>query len=366
MRKRHITIIRPGALGDSLLTFPIMRALKGAQPSHITFVSNAAVLPLAQAWGVADVVYEYSDPCWSELFADQGIQSPVLHTLFADSDLIICWLRDPDGIVQRNLNAIANGRVVVVPGRPAEGLRIHIVDYLAQTIGISDVVKTEPMSRANPTHRATPINQKSMRNRRGVEGRATARVAPALYGPLMHDGYGWGDPLTRPALFVCPGGRAAPLAIHPGSGGARKCWPVSSFAELIHRLWQRAIPVLLLGGPADHERIAALQQMLSAPEVDMLTMLVDAPLLEVATALQACRGYIGNDSGITHLAAMTGIPVVALFGPSDPVVWRPVGPNVTILYETVLNNLPVERVWQATQTTGDPRDAPTVKTVQDS
>ena len=334
MRKRHITIIRPGALGDSLLTFPIMRALKDAQPSHITFVSHATVLPLAQAWGVADVVYDYSDPCWSELFADQGIQSPVLHTLFASSDLIVCWLRDPDGVVQHNLNAIAIGRIIVAPGRPAEGQRIHIVDYLSQTIALSDVVKMEPMNRAGE------------------------RVVPTIYGLVTHGGYGRGDPLTRPTLFVCPSGRAAPLAIHPGSGGARKCWPVSSFAELIQRLWQQAIPVLLLGGPADHERIAALQQMLPAPEIDMLTMLVDAPLLEVAVALQACRGYLGNDSGITHLAAMTGIPVVALFGPSDPAVWRPVGPNVTILYESVLNNLPVEQVWQATQATGGLREMP--------
>src|SRR5579875_848878 len=334
MRKRHITIIRPGALGDSLLTFPIMRALKDAQPSHITFVSNAAVLPLAQAWGVADVVYDYSDPCWSELFADQGIQSPVLRTLFANSDLIICWLRDPDGVVQHNLNAIAIGQIIVAPGRPAEGQRIHIVDYLAQTIALGNAVQKEIMDSV------------------------TERDTTTIYGFLMHGGYGGGDPLTRPALFVCPAGRAAPLAIHPGSGGARKCWPVSSFAELIQRLWQQAIPVLLLGGPADHERIAALQQMLPAPEIDMLTMLVDAPLLEVATALQACRGYIGNDSGITHLAAMTGIPVVALFGPSDPAVWRPVGPNVTILYESVLNNLPVEQVWQATQATGGLREMP--------
>lgn len=334
MRKRHITIIRPGALGDSLLTFPIMRALKDAQPSHITFVSHATVLPLAQAWGVADVVYDYNDPCWSELFADQGIQSPVLHTLFASSDLIVCWLRDPDGVVQHNLNAIAIGRIIVAPGRPAEGQRIHIVDYLAQTIALSDVVKMEPMSRGSE------------------------RVATTVYGLITHGRYGRGDSLTPPALFVCPSGRAAPLAIHPGSGGARKCWPISSFAELIQRLWQKAIPVLLLGGPADHERIAALQQMLPAPEIDMLTMLVDAPLLEVAAALQACRGYIGNDSGITHLAAMTGIPVVALFGPSDPAVWRPVGPNVTILYESVLNNLPVEQVWQATQATGGLREMP--------
>jgi ADP-heptose:LPS heptosyltransferase len=47
--------------------------------------------------------------------------------------------------------------------------------------------------------------------------------------------------------------------------------------------------------------------------------------------LSCCRGYLGNDSGITHLAAALGIKTVAIFGPTDPAIYAPIGPAVTIL-----------------------------------
>ncbi len=299
---KHILIIRPGAIGDSLLTFPIMHTLKATRHAHITFVSNAAVLPLAQAWHVADAVDDYSDPRWSALFADNGIQSPALHTLISTCDLILCWLRDAEGIVQRNLSAITNRGIIIAPGRPSEGEHIHIVDYLAQT--------------AN----------ENVHSRGG--GGADVGWRP-LWSPVV------------PSHTTIP---HTSIAIHPGSGGKHKCWPVPSFAALIQHLWQQSIPVLLLGGPADHERIETLRQSLPIPPTNTL---IDAPLLEVAETLRMCRGYVGNDSGITHLAAMTGIPTIALFGPSDPTVWRPLGSKVTVLYEKSLENLPVERVLQA-------------------
>jgi len=138
------------------------------------------------------------------------------------------------------------------------------------------------------------------------------------------------------------------IAIHPGSGGARKCWPITAFAAVIERLWQHGYTTLLLAGPADHERLSTLQQALSSPpEPEMLKLLIDAPLIEVARQLRQCKGYLGNDSGITHLAAMLGIPTVALFGPSNPTIWRPVGPNVTVLNEPDLKQLAVETVMKS-------------------
>src|SRR5205085_8201608 len=76
----------------------------------------------------------------------------------------------------------------------------------------------------------------------------------------------------------------------------------------------------------------------------MLTVLENAPLLEVAHRLQECRGYLGNDSGITHLAAMLGVPTLALFGPSDPLTWRPLGPSVIVIREDQLKRLDVNVV----------------------
>jgi len=71
-------------------------------------------------------------------------------------------------------------------------------------------------------------------------------------------------------------------------------------------------------------------------------MLKHAPLLEVAQRLLQCRCYLGNDSGITHLAAMLGVPTVAIFGPTDPAISRPVGPFVKVLQRHTLEDVTVD------------------------
>src|SRR5436853_5955992 len=102
----HILIIRPGAIGDTLLTFPIIQALKAQYAdSHVTLVGNSAVLPLALAYGIVDEVFDYQDVRWAKLFLPTR-NDPVQDTVLQRSELAICWLRDPDGVVERNLLAI--------------------------------------------------------------------------------------------------------------------------------------------------------------------------------------------------------------------------------------------------------------------
>src|ERR1700694_1709116 len=133
----NILVIRPGAIGDVLLTFPILQALRARYSSpYITFVSNASVLPLAEASGVVDEVYDYQDMLWSELFSAKGIHTPVLKSRLQEVDVAICWLRDVEGFVENNLRAGGIREIVIAPGRPLEGERVHIVDYLAKTVGV--------------------------------------------------------------------------------------------------------------------------------------------------------------------------------------------------------------------------------------
>lgn len=286
----RILVIRPGALGDALLTFPVLDALRARYiGAEIVFVSNKAVLPLALATGVADTVFDYGDALMSALFGKIQVGT-VLHTLLQGTDLAICWLNDAEGIVKANLSGIE--RVMIAPGRPRE--RMHIVDYQGSCAGLKIT--------QIPCYRDRLMTSKKM----------------------------------RPCIVV-----------HPGSGGVRKCWPVERFAEVIHALWERYVSVLVLGGPADHERIGRLLQQLSRPPSgEQLSVLVDAPLLDIARRLCACAGYVGNDSGITHLAALVGAPTLALFGPSDPCVWHPVGRDVCIVHEPDLGNLAVDVVLQ--------------------
>lgn len=102
--------------------------------------------------------------------------------------------------------------------------------------------------------------------------------------------------------------------IHPFSGSPKKNWPLEKFRALAQRL-ERSMPVNWCRGCEDPPLEGAVQ--------------ID-DLYELAGWLARARLYIGNDSGITHLAAAVGTPVLALFGPTDPAVWGPRGENVRI------------------------------------
>src|SRR5215469_9187021 len=131
----HMLVIRPGAIGDALLSFPVLKALREHYTgAHSTFVSNAQVLPLALAFKVADEVGDYQDILWSELFSSNGTRA--LQELLQQIELAICWLRDPGGVVERNLRMAGIRRLIIAPGRPPEGARVHVVEYLAQTVGL--------------------------------------------------------------------------------------------------------------------------------------------------------------------------------------------------------------------------------------
>lgn len=110
------------------------------------------------------------------------------------------------------------------------------------------------------------------------------------------------------------------IVIHPGSGGVGKNWPVERFIELAERFTP---PVTFLLGPAELERGMAAR----LPG----RIVTELPLDAVRDLLADAAFYIGNDSGVSHLAGMLGTPSLVLFGPSDPVVWRPLGPQVRVL-----------------------------------
>jgi heptosyltransferase-3 len=114
------------------------------------------------------------------------------------------------------------------------------------------------------------------------------------------------------------------IAIHPGSGSAAKNWPAERFAETARGL-ARGQPWLLVLGPADASAGSPLAREPEAVVVRSLPVRVLGALLSRASL------YLGNDSGVTHLAAAWGAPTLALFGPTDPAVWGPVGPRARSL-----------------------------------
>ena len=121
------------------------------------------------------------------------------------------------------------------------------------------------------------------------------------------------------------------MAVAPGSGSRRKNWPLAHYYEVSRALgWEYGLRVVWLAGPAEGEMLPYLGPLAQAQGQ---LLLANRPLARVARVLSRCRLYIGNDSGLTHLAAaVAGPEVLALFGPTDPRVWAPLGPRVRTLW----------------------------------
>jgi ADP-heptose:LPS heptosyltransferase len=121
--------------------------------------------------------------------------------------------------------------------------------------------------------------------------------------------------------------------LHAGSGSTRKNWPAERWAEVIAMLpVERDLRLVLTLGPAEEAAAPALLDALGrlAPERQVV-IARDLDLFELAALLQGASLFLGNDSGVAHLAAGLGRPTVAVFGPTDPQVWRPRGPSVRTL-----------------------------------
>jgi ADP-heptose:LPS heptosyltransferase len=126
---------------------------------------------------------------------------------------------------------------------------------------------------------------------------------------------------------VLPHKEAAEILLHPGSGDPRKNLPPSAWAEVLRALRGRTtLPVTLLLGPAEAERGGWEALAGAADRVRACENLKD-----FLAVLAGARLFLGNDAGATHLAAALGIPSVAVFGPSDPALWRPMGPRVRVV-----------------------------------
>jgi heptosyltransferase-2 len=130
------------------------------------------------------------------------------------------------------------------------------------------------------------------------------------------------------------GVRPSVLRIAIGAGasyGAARCWPPSRFAELANLLQSHSdADVILFGTAAESAVSNAISGEMRRPPIDLTgkTAIADLPAL-----LSKCHLFIGNDSGAMHVAAAVGLPIVAVFGPTDPHGTAPVTPRCTIVQQ---------------------------------
>jgi ADP-heptose:LPS heptosyltransferase len=145
--------------------------------------------------------------------------------------------------------------------------------------------------------------------------------------------------IPRAMLFATPKPRPRPYVIlHPMASTSDKTWASSNFlavAEHIHR--NLGLEPIFISGPAE-----------SLVAFDRYTCVSGATLEEVKSLLAGASLFIGNDSGPAHMAAAFGLPVVVLFGPSDPAIWHPwQTPSVVMTSNGDINSIQVSQVVEA-------------------
>lgn len=112
------------------------------------------------------------------------------------------------------------------------------------------------------------------------------------------------------------------LMLGPGANWSPKIWPASSFVELVHRVVEAFDAVVLLGGNADRSAADAIASKMPLP---CLNLAGTTGLPQAAAVLSHGRVFVGNDSGLGHMAAALKIPTLTLFGPGDPERYHPWG-----------------------------------------
>ena len=284
----RILVIRGGAIGDFILTLPALKALRDARPqAHIEILGYKHIAVLAENRFYAQAVRSIEYGPLARFFAPNSELPAALADYFASFDLIVSYLYDPDRIFEANLRRCGIQNLICGPARIVENAG-HAARQLARPIeelGINVVDLAERIFLS-------------------TEDREFARefLAPA-----------------PPSI----------IAIHPGSGGHEKNWPLenwiglfspdSRFANLEH--------LVVISGEADKARTDQLEQEWKKRDVRFAKNLL---LPRLAAVLERAI-FIGHDSGISHLAAAADANCILLYGPTDPDVWAPTNDNVQIL-----------------------------------
>ena len=283
----HLLSIIPGAIGDFIVTLPAVAWLQShLRPDRMELWVARGNLPLARSLGYVDS---------AEALQDTGIESypPRQECLgrMRTFDRIISWWGSGNPEFVDRIRAI-HPRADFLRAPPRES-GLHMIEFrraqLDRIFGSTPGFSTTP--RIHWTRDEDLFAQRFWSARPGNPG----------------------------------------VAIHPGASGPRKRWPASHFAEVGRSLSRDPnCRHLLLEGPLDGEAVKEVRTGLAKDSVRWETVSIEN-LSRLAAVLSRCRLYIGNDSGITHLAAALGIRTIALFLDTDPRVWAPRGPRVEFL-----------------------------------
>jgi ADP-heptose:LPS heptosyltransferase len=272
-----------GALGDLLLSLPSIYAIRQSfKKGRLHLVSRTDLADLILENGIADKVSSNEDSLLAPLFVDGDLPGK-LRDFLCEYRSVFIFARRPDSFfLQRISECIPD--IFFIQTFPPEDKVIHVSDFQLQNVKSAGI---------------------------GIDARM-----PVLKADILHR--------SKQSAWT--------IAIHPGSGGRRKRWPVENYLELMSRLaTSGGYEFRVLLGPAEDEEIFHKVAQWAAQRDDIAQIVRNMPISHIAAVLSSSDLFVGNDSGIAHLASSLGVPTIALFGPTDHRVWGPAGRSVTVV-----------------------------------
>ena len=308
-RNRAVLIIQPGAIGDCVQTLPLAEFMKSSlgvgsvqmmgRADYIGIFCGRTCIDRIRSIDSIDLYRMFVEPSEFEL-ADKD---PLIND-FANCEHIVTFLGDAGGNFEQNLIYTANCsnacEVTTLKLKPEADLAKHISNFYLQQF-----------TDENPSY---CLSSDFDLNRSFIQtGQSDIGAGKKL---LLSAGANESD-------------KTAVISI--GSGGAGKCWHLDNFYSVADSLVDRDIKVVFLLGPAEMDR-------LTDNELDRLgtvgRCVCNLTLAEAVQLISCSDCFIGNDSGITQLAGALGKRTVAIFGPTNAQLYRPIGPSVrTIEFE---------------------------------
>ena len=289
----RILVIRGGAIGDFVLTLPVLAALRERFPkAELEILGYPRIAAMAVDAGLVRAVHALESPGLAMFFTPNGAFDLEWREFFARYAIVVSYLYDPNNIFEENVKSCGVGQFIAARHRPDETKPIHASEVFLK-----------------------PLEQLTIFD---------------------------GDPVARLAINSGePSGNY--LALHPGSGSASKNWPEEKWRELLEYLLAKTtLQLLLIGGEAEGEKLQRLARGLPDARLELAEHL---PLNRLAKRLAKCCGFIGHDSGVTHISSALGLPTLVLWGPSREAIWRPLGERVRVLNrENQLANITIENV----------------------
>jgi heptosyltransferase-2 len=290
-----------------VLTLPAFGAMRQAFPTACIDVMGApGRAVLAQHPMYANHLLDQENWDVYRLFSTPAPVSTRLTAYLRTCDTVLAYLPGANATFVQNVRRLCRGDVLVWPPQPAAGE--HATAHLLR-----------PVMGLRPGNYA---------------------LQPRVYldPTAVEEAAQFWQTAGLPAAGV--------VALHPGSGGQYKLWPLAGWQRVMAWIAQQGLPCLMLSGPAEQERMAQLLRQMILPAWPCAT---PRTLPQLAALLARCRVVLSHDSGVAHLAAAVGTTTLALFGPTDPYVWGPRSRQACVLQPAMpgpltLDNLPPQQV----------------------